>query len=85
MRAAEATMRFGARNQIRAKVTKVKRGAVMGQVTVQLLDRPEMTSVLTVDSIRELRLAKGTEVLVLVKGVNVLLATPEPARRRRRG
>ena len=78
-------MRFGARNQIRAKVTKVKRGTVMGQVTVQLIGRPEMTSVMTVDSIRDLGIAKGTQVLVLVKGVNVLLATPEPARRRRRG
>lgn len=78
-------MRFGARNQIRAKVVKVKRGAVMGQVTVQLLDRPEMTSVMTIDSIEDLGIARGAEVLVLVKGVNVLLATPESGSRRRRG
>lgn len=77
-------MRFGARNQIRARVTRVKKGAVMGQVTVKVLSPPEMTSVMTIDSIRELGLARGTEVLVLVKGVNVLLARPTPTARRKR-
>jgi molybdopterin-binding protein len=67
-------MRFGARNQIKAKVTGVKRGNVMGHVTLQLLGTPQMASVMTLESIEDLGLKEGTEVLVLVKGVNVLLA-----------
>ncbi len=67
-------MRFGARNQIKAKVTHVKRGNVMGHVTLQLLGAPQMASVMTLESIDDLGLKDGTEVLVLIKGVNVLLA-----------
>lgn len=66
-------MKYGARNQIVGKVTQIKKGSIMGQVSVQVATPCSMSSVLTLDSIRELGLKKGDRVRVLVKAVHVLL------------
>ncbi|KAF0246239.1 MAG: molybdenum-binding [Planctomycetota bacterium] len=68
-------MKFGARNQIVGTVTAIKRGNVMGQVTLEVKGPIEMSSVMTVDSIDELKLKKGDKARVIVKAIHVLLAT----------
>ena len=66
-------MKYGARNQITAVVTSVKKGTVMGQVNLRVTEPANMSSVMTVDSINELGIKEGDKVKVIVKGVNVLL------------
>jgi len=66
-------MKVGARNRIVGKVTEIKKGSVMCQVEVKVRKSPRMTSVMTVDSAKDLGLKKGDEVEVVVKAVNVLL------------
>ena len=67
-------MKYGARNQITGKVKAIKKGSIMCQVTVAV-DRPfEVTSVMTLDSLRDLGLKKGDKVQALVKAIHVLLA-----------
>lgn len=66
-------MKYGARNQIVGKVSAIKKGSLMGQVTVEVKGPCRMSSVLTLDSIRELGLKKGDRVRVVVKAVSVLL------------
>jgi molybdopterin-binding protein len=67
-------MKHGARNDIPATVTAIKRGGVMAQVEVELIGGSyRMSSVITIDSVEELDLKEGDTVHVLAKAVNVLL------------
>lgn len=65
-------MKFGARNQIRAKVTSVKRGDVMSLVKFEVTVPTTMASVLTTESLEDLALSPGDEVGLIVKAINVL-------------
>jgi molybdopterin-binding protein len=70
-------MKHGARNDIPATVTAIKRGGVMAQVEVELVGTPyRMASVMTLDSLEDLGLKEGDTVHVLAKAVNVLLIKP---------
>jgi len=65
-------MKAGARNQLKGKVTAIKRGVVMAQIKFVIPAESTMGSVITVESLDELDLKVGDEVLLLVKAVNVL-------------
>lgn len=70
-------MKHGARNDIPAKVTGIKRGTVMAQVETQIVGAEHtVTSVMTAVSLDELALKEGDVVHVVVKAVNVLLVKP---------
>lgn len=69
--------RYGARNQWIGRVTAIKKGAVMCQVTAEITPSLSVTSVMTMDSVRELRLKKGSRVRAIVKAIHVLLATAD--------
>jgi molybdate transport system regulatory protein len=66
-------MKYGARNQIEGIVKRVKKGAVMAQVDLDIPKKAAMSSVLTVDSLMDLKLKKGDRVRVIVKAIHVLL------------
>ena len=69
-------MKYGARNQIVARVTEIQRGKVMCQVRLAAKGPVKLSSVMTLDSLKELKAKKGDKLLVLVKAVNVLLVRP---------
>lgn len=70
-------MKHGARNDIPATVTAIKRGTVMAQVEAQIVGTEfTVTSVMTLDSLDALGLEPGDEVHVIAKAVNVLLVKP---------
>lgn len=66
-------MKFGARNQVKGKVKSIKEGSIMSEVLVELPGGGEMTSVMTISSLRDLELQVGDEVKVVAKAINVLL------------
>jgi len=66
-------MKYGAKNKITARVADVKTGDVMCQVNLVVDAGAEMSSVMTMDSLKELGLQPGDKVRVVVKAVNVLL------------
>jgi len=66
-------MKYGARNQITGTVTSIKKGDVMGQVSLEIPAMSKMGSVMTVDSLNELDLKVGDKVKVIVKAISVLL------------
>lgn len=66
-------MQIGARNRLEGEVVDIKRGTVMCQVRVRIAGGAHMESVMTLDSLDELRLKVGDRVRVAVKAVNVLL------------
>jgi molybdopterin-binding protein len=65
-------MKYGARNNIRAKVKSVKKGKIMSLVKFVVKGPIEMTSVLTTESIKEMALKRGEEVHLIVKAIHVL-------------
>lgn len=65
-------MKYGARNTIKATVTTVKKGDVMAQVDFKVTEPCKMSSVLTAESVEELGLAPGDQVVLVVKAVNVM-------------
>ncbi len=66
-------MKYGARNQIIGKVTGIKKGSLMCQVTLKVPADSVMSSVMTIDSLKELGIKKGDNVRIVVKAINVLL------------
>jgi molybdopterin-binding protein len=66
-------MKYGARNQLIGKVKGIKKGGLMCEVKLDIPAGSNMSSVMTLDSLKELRLKKGDKVRVVVKAVNVLL------------
>ncbi|HXY54995.1 MAG TPA: TOBE domain-containing protein [Nitrospirota bacterium] len=65
-------MKYGARNNIKATVTSVKKGDVMALVKFKVTTPPEMASVLTTESVEALELKPGDAVQLIVKAIHVL-------------
>jgi molybdate transport system regulatory protein len=65
-------MKYGARNNIQAKVTSIKKGDVMSLVKFEVVLPATMASVLTTESVEELALKIGDEVALVIKAIHVL-------------
>ena len=65
-------MKYGARNQVTAKVTDITEGDVMSLVKFEVTGPAKMASVLTTESAKDLKLKVGDEVLLVVKAIHVL-------------
>ena len=65
-------MKYGARNNIKAKVTAIKRGDVMSLVKFDVIGPAAMASVLTTESVEDLALKDGDEVELVIKAIHVL-------------
>jgi molybdopterin-binding protein len=66
-------MKYGARNQLVGKVMEIKQGKIMCHVRVKIEAGSSVSSVMTVDSLKDLGIKKGERVKAIVKAVNVLL------------
>jgi molybdopterin-binding protein len=66
--------KLSARNQIRGKITKVKKGDIVGLVEIELSMPAKITSVITSDSIEQMGLAVGDEVYAVVKATEVMVS-----------
>ena len=67
-------MKYGARNQIKARVKSIKHGNVMSLVKFDVTEAAQMASVLTIESVEDLDLKVGDEVSLVVKAIHVLIA-----------
>ena len=68
------TLRISARNQLAATVTSIEAGDVMSTVKATLADGQSITAVITNESVSHLDLARGDDVVVLVKSTEVMIA-----------
>jgi molybdate transport system regulatory protein len=68
----ETTMKYGARNRIRAKVKSVRKGDVMSLVKFIVTDPHEMASVLTTESVDHLNINQDDEIELIIKAIHVL-------------
>ena len=69
-------MKYGARNKIKAKVESIKSDEIMSLVKFRVDGPAEMGSVLTTESVKDLNLAAGDEVLLVIKAIHVLPVKP---------
>lgn len=67
-------MKISARNKLPGTVVKITRGEATANVKVDVAGM-SMTAAITVDSVDELGLQEGSEVTVIVKASDVMLAT----------
>lgn len=70
-------MKVTTRNILEGVVTAVKAGAVNDEVSIDLKGGLKVSAIVTEKSTETLGLRPGREVLVMVKGVNVLLVRDE--------
>jgi molybdopterin-binding protein len=67
-------MRLSARNQVRASVVSVQHGEVMSRVQAVLGDGQPVTAAITEDAVRDLDLAPGDPVVMIVKSTEMMIA-----------
>jgi molybdopterin-binding protein len=67
-----AFRRVSGRNQLVGRVVDVKTSGLMAQVTLSVGGQ-QITSVITADAVRELRLRKGDVVAALIKSTEVMI------------
>jgi molybdopterin-binding protein len=66
--------KLSARNQIKGKITKIKKDTVVGSIEIELSLPAKITSVITTDSIDELNLKVGDEVSAVIKATEVMIS-----------
>ncbi len=66
-------MKLSTRNVIKGKVVEVKEGAVAAKVRVNIGGGNIITSIITVDAVRDLSIREGDEVSVLIKASSVMV------------
>jgi molybdopterin-binding protein len=64
--------RVSGRNQLVGRVTEIKVSGLMAQVTVSIGGQ-HITSIITADAVREMRLQKGQTVAALIKSTEVMI------------
>jgi molybdopterin-binding protein len=67
--------RISGRNQLVGRVTGIKISGLIAQVTVSIGGQ-RITSIITVDAVREMRLKNGQTVAALVKSTEVMIIRP---------
>jgi molybdate transport system regulatory protein len=73
-------MKTSARNQFHGRITRIQRGAVNDEITLDIGGGTLLVATITHDSTTELALTQGADVVALVKAPWVLLATGEGLR-----
>lgn len=68
--------RISGRNQLIGRITDIKVSGLLAQVTLSLGEQ-RITSIITADAVRELRLKKGQIAAALIKSTEVMIVLPD--------
>lgn len=66
--------KLSARNQMKGKITKIRKDSIVGLVEIELSLPSKVTSVITTDSIEEMNLKVGDEVSAVIKSTEVMIS-----------
>ncbi|TAL16189.1 molybdenum-pterin-binding protein [bacterium] len=69
-------MKLSARNQLAGKITSIEEGLITAKVKIKLGGGEILTSIISKESVVELGLKKGDEVLAVIKSTEVMIAKP---------
>lgn len=67
------TMKISARNQLRGTITAIKPGLVTAKVTIDIGGGNSISAVITTDSVEEMDLKPGDEVVAIIKSTEVMI------------
>ena len=65
-------MKYGARNNLQAKVKSIKKGDIMALVKFDVSMPAKLASVLTTESVEEMGMKVGNKVQLIIKAIHVL-------------
>lgn len=68
-------LEISARNQLRGRIVEIRADGVMAEVVIRIGEQ-DLVSIITSASARRLGLAKGDEVLAVIKSTEVMVAKP---------
>jgi molybdopterin-binding protein len=68
--------RISGRNQLMGRITDIKISGLLAQVTLSIGEQ-HITSIITADAVRELRLKKGQIAAALIKSTEVMIILPD--------
>ena len=68
-------MALSARNQFRGKVSSIKTGSVMCEVTIDIGGGHQIVSLISSSSAKRLKLKKGGQAVAVVKATEVIIST----------
>lgn len=66
-------MEISARNKIKGTIKEIKIGSVMAKVTIEIGDGTIINSVITIESVEDLKLKVGDEIYAIVKSTEVMI------------
>jgi molybdopterin-binding protein len=66
-------MKMSARNQMKGKIEAVENGVVTSKIKVRITSPSTVTAVITKESVSDLDLRPGDEVIVIIKSTDVML------------
>jgi molybdopterin-binding protein len=66
-------MEISARNRIKGKIKDIKLGSVMAKIAIEITDGTIVNSVITVDSVEDMKLKVGDDVFAIVKSTEVMI------------
>lgn len=66
-------MKLSARNQLKGKITEVQEGAVNAIVKINVGNGNILTADITMQSVKELNLTVGKEVVAVIKSTSVMV------------
>ncbi|MDF2926082.1 MAG: molybdenum-pterin binding protein 3 [Paenibacillaceae bacterium] len=68
-------MKISARNQLKGTIADISEGQVNVKVTVDIGGGNKITSIISLDAVKDLELKVGSEVTAVIKASSVLLMT----------
>jgi molybdopterin-binding protein len=66
-------MKISARNQLKGKILNIKEGAVNGIVVLDIGGGNKVSATISMDAIKELGLAVGSEAYAIIKATSVMI------------
>ncbi|MEL7657170.1 MAG: TOBE domain-containing protein [Bacillota bacterium] len=66
-------MKISARNQLKGKIVKIEEGAVNATVVIDIGGGNQITSSITLNSVKELGLKVGSEAYAIIKATSVMV------------
>ncbi len=70
-------MKLSARNQLKGKVLEIQEGAVNGIVIIDIGGGNKISSTISMNSIKELNLKAGLNVVAIIKSTSVIVGVPD--------
>ena len=70
-------MKLSARNQLMGKVLEIQEGAVNGIVIIDIGGGNKISSTISMNSIKELNLKAGLNVVAIIKSTSVIVGVPD--------